>query len=288
MTSACYALAFSPDGRRLAVAQGPGRDQEVVALDTRTYRVVARLDIPRQREVNALRYLPDRQTLDAVLIDQPHDDESHQRVELLRLDARTGRRLDGPVEVGIADRHYPTFTLVAHVLVTADGRRLIVPAADETTVRDAQSRRVLRRLPARIGEPTALALSPDERTLVVGHNDGSLRLLDLRSGAIATAPGIDGTAVKMVAFTPDGRTAISGDFEGGVTTWDLRKAEAVETLAGHRRELAGFAVSGDGATLYSAGLDRRVFVWDLSGDRRLGRPLPAPARASPPTTRATR
>jgi WD40 repeat protein len=217
-----------------------------------------------------LRYRPDGQTLDAIVIDDPPG-----RAELLRLDARTGRRIDGPVRIGDAGRSPPNFNLIADVELTSDGRRLIVPEDDEVIVRDADSLRDLRRIPARLGAPTALALSPDDRTLVVGRADGSLRLLDLRSRATATAPGLGSAAVQLVAFTPDGRTAVSADFEGGVTSWDLPGAEAVETLAGHRREVRSFAVTGDGATLYSAGHDQRVFAWDLAGDRRLGRPFHA-------------
>ena len=131
--SGVYALAFSPDGRTLAVAQGARFDQEVTALDTRTYRVVARLDIPRDRQVDALRYLPDGQALDAVVIDEPW-------AELLRLDARTGQRLGAPVRIGTGGRSPPSFTLRANVTVTADGRRVVVPGTDETIVRDAESR----------------------------------------------------------------------------------------------------------------------------------------------------
>ena len=266
--SGVYALAFSPDGRTLAVAQGARFDQEVTALDTRTYRVVARLDIPRDRQVDALRYLPDGQALDAVVIDQPW-------AELLRLDARTGQRLGAPVRIGVGRRSPPSFTLRANVTVTADGRRVVVPGTDETIVRDAESLRIVRRLPARLGEATALALSPDDGTLAVGRDDGSLRLLDLRSGAIRTATGSRTAAIALIAFAPDGRTAVSGDIEGGVTRWDVRSAEPVETLVGHRAELSSFAFTSDGDTLYSASFDRSVFAWDLDGARRLGRPFRA-------------
>jgi WD40 repeat protein/DNA-binding SARP family transcriptional activator len=265
-----YALAFSPDGRRMAVAQGAMGNHEVAVLDTRTHRVVARLDIPRDRSVDALRYQPDGQALDAILIH-----ESSQRVQLLRVDARTGRRLGEPVTIGAADRSPPAFNLIVHVAVSADGRRLVVPEADATIVRDAETLRVVRRVPAPVGKHTALALSPDERTLAVGRDDGSLRLVDLRSGASRTASGPGSAAVLLAAFMPDGRTVVTGDSEGGVTTWDVRGAEAHESLVGHGREVASFAVSGDGDTLYSASLDRRVFAWDLGGARRLGRPFRA-------------
>ena len=71
-------------GRRARGSSG----QRVTVLDARTGRVVARLDIPRRREVVALRYSADGQTLAAVL-----SDFSTRRSELVRLDPRTGRRL---------------------------------------------------------------------------------------------------------------------------------------------------------------------------------------------------
>jgi len=144
-------------------------------------------------------------------------------------------------------------------------------------VRDARTLEVLRRVPARTGRYTVLALSPNVRVLAAGREDGSLRLVDLRSGKVRTGGGPKGARLVLATFTPDGDTVVTGDSEGGVTSWDVHTAESREELVGHQREVAEFAISGNGETLYSAGLDRRVIAWDLGGKQRLGRPFRAGA-----------
>jgi WD40 repeat protein/DNA-binding SARP family transcriptional activator len=268
--SGTYALAYSPDGRRLAVAQGEVSDQRVTVLDARTRRVAARLDIPRRREVVALRYSADGQTLAAVL-----GDFSTRRSELVRLDPRTGRRRGPPVDIA---RGRPTADGrigSSPVNVTSDGRRLVVDGANETIVRDAKSARILHRIHAVVGQVTASELSPDDRTLAVGGDDGSLHMVHLGSGETRTAAGPHGAAVDTIAFTPDGRAVITGNVDGQITKWDVRRAEVDETFTGHAGAVRSFAVTSDGHTLYSGGLDRSVFAWDLAGTRRLGRPFRA-------------
>jgi WD40 repeat protein/DNA-binding SARP family transcriptional activator len=268
--SGTYALAYSPDGRRLAVAQGEVSDQRVTVLDARTKRVAARLDIPRRRGVVALRFSADGQTLAAVL-----DDFSRRRSEFVRLDPRTGRRRGPPVAIARGRPAADGRIGSSPVNVTSDGRRLVVDGADETIVRDAESARILRRIHAAVGPVTASELSPDNRTLAVAGDDGSLHLVDLRSGEARTAAGPRGAAVNTIAFTPDGRAVVTGDVDGQITRWDVRRAELVETFTGHAGAVRSFAVTSDGQTLYSGGLDRGVLAWDLAGARRLGRPFRA-------------
>ena len=267
------ALAYSPDGRRLAVARGGSyRNQSISLLDTRTRQVVARLEIPQGRAVARLRYTADGRTLIAVLA-YLSDDAS--RSELVAFDARTGGRSRAPTRVGDA-RLSASFKFAdSPVSVASDGRRLVVEGEEETIVRDAASLRVLRRLPANVGEVSASELSPDDRTFAIGGRDGSLYLLDLRSGELRTASGPRGAPVERIAFSPDGRTFVTGDIEGGIIRWNVRRAEALETLARHRGTVRGFAVSSDGDTLYSGSLDRSVIEWDLVGARTLGRPFTA-------------
>jgi DNA-binding SARP family transcriptional activator/WD40 repeat protein len=265
-----YALTYGPDGRHLAVAQGAQyADEEIAVLDARTRRVVARADVPGERHVVSLRYSADGQTLGAVLT-APED-----RSEFARFDPLTGRRLSPPIDVAdsrpIADNRIGS----SPVSMTSDGRRLVVDGPDETILRDARSARIVQRIPAPVGEITASELSPDDRTLAIGGADGSVHLVNLRSGEARAGSGPNGAAVDEIAFTRDGRTVFTGDVDGDITRWDATRAEALEVLTGHEGSVRSFAVASDGATLYSGSLDRTVFAWDLAGARRLGRPFRA-------------
>jgi WD40 repeat protein len=128
--------------------------------------------------------------------------------------------------------------------------------------------RVLRRYP--VGAIRA-ALSPDGRTLLAGAGDGSVRFLDLVSGAVRMGAGRHDGAVVRAAFSADGRTAVTAGEDNRLLVWDARRAAVTETLSGHAGRITGLAISPDGRTLYTGALDGRVLVWDLAGDRRLAR-----------------
>ena len=120
---------------------------------------------------------------------------------------------------------------------------------------------------------TQTALSPDDRTLLLGERDGSVRFLDLVTGHVRTGSGRHDGAVVGAAFSADGRTAVTAGEDNRAIVWDVERAAAGETLAGHTGDVTGLAISRDGRTLYSASLDGQVLIWDLAGAHRLGRPF---------------
>jgi WD40 repeat protein len=67
----------------------------------------------------------------------------------------------------------------------------------------------------------AMALSPDGRRLLTGHDDKTVRLWDVASGKqIHSFTGHTGTVIA-VAFSADGRRAISGGNDNTVRLWGL-------------------------------------------------------------------
>ena len=247
-------VRFSPDGSRVAVGGG-----EPVVLDARTHRVLAPLRIERDRIMYAMRFSPDGRTLFAAIALPPGGGTSIQR-----FDARTGRPLG-------RERHVSNDLVT--LMLTRDGRRLVTTRSDEDTViRDASTLRSLRRLP--VGAEQA-ALSPDDRTLLVGGRDGSVRFLDLNTDNVRRASGRHAGAVVESAFSEDGRTAITAGEDGQLIVWDVKRAAAGETLEGHAGQITGLALSRDSSTLYTTGLDGKVLIWDLAGARRLGRSFQA-------------
>jgi WD40 repeat protein/DNA-binding SARP family transcriptional activator len=257
-------LAFSPDGSRLAIAHDTLRGNVVAVVDMRSHRVVRRLTPPPGRFISALRYAEDGR-IDAISV---RTDPQRGAALFLRFDARTGARLLGPVP--ISGSGWPP------MLVTRDGRRMVTAGDGEVAVRDVATLRLLKRFAARTpSDPEAYGLSPDDRTLAIGDEDGSVRFLDLRTGARRRASGRHGAAVSAMAFAHDGRTLVTAGDDGNVIVWDVRQAAAGETLSGHANGISALEIARDGRTLYTAGLDGTVFIWDLVGARRLGRPFSA-------------
>ena len=145
-------------------------------------------------------------------------------------------------------------------------------AGGPTTVRDARTLRPLARA-CRAPAAAQTALSPDDRTLLLGGRDGSVRFLDLATGKVRAASGRHDGAVVRATISADGRTAVTAGEDRRVIVWNVERAVARETLAGHAGAVTGLAISHDAETLYSAAIDGTVLIWDLAGDRRLGRPF---------------
>jgi WD40 repeat protein len=262
-------VRFSDDGSRLAVGGG-----ESLIAEPHAQRVwwaphgwggapgVTRLRTTRI--VYGMRFSPDGRTLYAVV------DDFGDRIFVQRFDAGSGRALGRPRYITRAENDVT-------LMVTGDGRRVVTTfEGGPTVIRDARTLRPLERLP--VGAARA-ALSSDDRTLLVGLRDGSVRFLDLVTGRSRSASGRHDGAVTAAGFSADGRTAVTAGEDGRAIVWDVGRAAATETLAGHTGRITGVVLSRDGRTLYTAALDGKVLIWDLAGDRRLGRPFdigPAP------------
>jgi WD40 repeat protein/DNA-binding SARP family transcriptional activator len=269
-----YSLAFSPDGSRLAIGYNAARVGAVL-VDTRTRRTLKRLRLPDTTAITDLRFWPDGRTLAATLFEGEYD-AFHVAV-VTRFDARSGRRLE-PIRVERTGRLSPppwqTWPKTP-VLMTSDARRLVVGDDDGITLRDAATLRQLQRFPVPAAAPrpvfTAYTLSPDDGTLAIGAEDGSLRLLDLRSGDVRAASERHDAEVTGAAFSANGRTLVTTGYDGDVIVWDVRRAVPVETLSGHAGGVEWPQLTPDDKTLYTASDDGTVFTWDLNGTRRLGR-----------------
>ena len=245
-------LQFSPDGSRLAVGGG-----EPVVIDVRTHRELFPLRVT-ERIVYGLRFADDGRTLLAAVPAPPEFTATIQS-----FDARSGRPL-GP-ERRIRETGDPT------LLATSGGRRLVTTVGGpRSIIRDSDTLRPLRRVPT---GAVQLSLSPDDRTMLVGGDDGSVRFFDRMTGDVRHASGRHDGRVVGAVFGADGATAVSAGADSRLIVWDVRRASAVETLEGHAGQVTGMAISRDGATLYTASLDGKVILWDLSGARRLGRPF---------------
>ena len=117
------------------------------------------------------------------------------------------------------------------------------------------------------------ALSPAEDQAAFGHADGSITLVDLRSGHKRTFSGRASGSIQAASFSRDGGTLATAADDGNVAVWDVRTGTPRETLDGHAGAVQAVVFSTDGRTLYAAGNDGSVIVFDVNGARRLGQPF---------------
>jgi DNA-binding SARP family transcriptional activator/WD40 repeat protein len=265
------AVRFSPDGTRVAViGYGVNREASIELLDARTHRSTGPLADGFDPHtfvdhVGTIVFSPDSRVLaaDGLAPGGPSGDRRYT----VRWDARTGRRLGPPRPVTSGPDRAPA--LVGFV---AGGTRVVTSSAADgsTVIRDAPTLRPVRRFP---GGGSPATVSPDGRVAALGAHDGSVRLLDLRTGGVRAVAGRHSAPVIAMRFAPDSRRLVTTGGDGRLIVWDVKHAAPVETFEGLAGKLQEFAIAPDGRTAYSAGRDGSVIGWDLAGTRRLGRPF---------------
>lgn len=119
------------------------------------------------------------------------------------------------------------------------------------------------------GAVTAVAFSPDGKTLASGNVDNTIILWDIASRQPIDQP-LTGHSnlVSSVAFSPDGKTLASGSEDKTIILCDVgcsaRGSQPLgQPLKGQTTSVWSVAFSPDGKTLASGSDDDIIILWDV-------------------------
>lgn len=242
-------LAFSPDGRTLAIGVDGGNAQ---LWDVKTEKLLAILPGHRAAHVT---FSGDGRTLAT----------ADSRVVRL-WDTSTGKLRRVLTEHG---------GVGASVAFSADSR--LVAASDEgrtVTVWDVvkgQSKAILVH-PEDIDHVSEVALSPDGRVVatlphpkfsyVKGSPWNTVFIWDTETAKLRTILRGHGSAVYTPTFSPDGRTLATISRDATARLWDVAAGTLKVTLL-HKAKVIRLAFSPDGRTLATGSHDETAKLWDV-------------------------
>lgn len=144
------------------------------------------------------------------------------------------------------------------------GRPLVTGIGGDTlSLWDHVSGKLLRKLAGHRGAISAVAWTPDGKTIASAGHDKTVRLWESSSGKLLKTFEQHQAAVLAVAFSPDGKTVASGGADKLVLIWDPATGEVKQTLKGHTAEVTCLAwANGHNGSLASGGNDKTVRTWN--------------------------
>ena len=271
-------LAFSPDGRRLAVAVATAAPDSPIPLGQR----LSLLAVPGGRVVWQHDYplRPLQQEVSVAFTPGGTLVTSASQGDTLLWDTQTGRikrrfPIGGPFAVS-PDGHY--------VALARNNTNPSDPSSS-LAVLDLRSgrHRSLPSVPARAWI-VSVSFTPDGNGIVSASFDGALRLWDASSGAIVEMFGGHASGLNQ-AVAPDGRTLVAESDNGSVAAWDLSGEQRLGRAFRWNSPELGCAVSpcfvvNPQSTLMATNqADGRIVLIDLRTRRVVGR-LPSDGGAA--------
>ena len=233
------AVAFTPDGRRLAVARFHGGTAVYGVADRRLERAVQPKD-----QVWDVRFSPDGRTMITA------------GAGFVKLWDARGLGLE---------RRFGLREKALRAALSADRRTLAGGTELGLRIWDARSGRQRRFVPD--GEVQAVAISPNGRTVVYGGKRGRINLLDASGrGAPRGLARLPGVHALSAAFSPDGARLAVGLSDGTARQWDIATGREIARFEGHDCCVAGVAFSPDGSAVATSSKDGTAKVWAAGGN----------------------
>ena len=287
---AIWEIAYSPDGKYLAVASSIGTwlynsrtGAELNLLTGHTYGTTSIAFSPDGLTLATGGDWPDR----SIRVWDTATGAHKQTLDVIAFDGRSlayspdgkmlvGATYDKKVRLWNAVTGTPILTLEGHtssitsVAISPDGRTLASGSQDETVrVWDVGTGQQKFKLTAHKNNVTDVAFSPDGRMLASSSLDSRVRLWDATTGDLQRSLGWHIGSIDCVAFSSDSRMLASGGEDSAVRLWDVMTGALERTIEGHSSSVKSLAFSPVGQTLASGSWDSTIRMWNtVTGNHR--------------------
>lgn len=113
------------------------------------------------------------------------------------------------------------------------------------------------------GGVNKLAISPDGRRAVSGHQTGTVIVWDVENSTVLHVLTGHGWSISSAAVSPDGRSALTSSIDGELRLWDIEAGRLLRRWQGHERGAYGAVFTADGHHAFTGSGDYTIKLWDL-------------------------
>ncbi|MBL7810815.1 MAG: caspase family protein [Bacteroidetes bacterium] len=225
---------FSPDGRRICIAQENG-DVELWSLNP-------------ARRVKTLKYTPEAG-------EKKDRNTGVTEAQLANLFNRAYGGEEGDLPVSPA---------VWAVAFDSAGTRMVLCRGNGTVnVRDGLTLQCRYKSRIHRADVYDAAISSDGRWLATASADRTAALTDLATGEVVHR--LQGLAAQQLnlAFSPDDKWLATTSLDHKVRIWEQHTGELKQVLSAHNGWVTGARFSADSRRLLTWGLDDLLYIWDV-------------------------
>jgi Tol biopolymer transport system component/mono/diheme cytochrome c family protein len=253
------ALAFTPDGTKLAAAGGlPARSGEIKVWDAQTHRLLETMTGHKDC-IYSIAISPDGKLLAS---------GSYDKLILL-WDIGSGKQLRT-----LKDHIDAVFS----VAFSPDGKRLASGAQDRSVkIWEVATGQRLFTLSEPLDGVVAVAFRPSGTQLAAGGYDKVIRTWDLtdKGGTLAQSMIAHEDMILQLAYSPDGKTLISTSADRTIRFWDAETLSSLKALDKQPDWVQAMSVSPDGKWLAAGRYDGSVSVYNLATYQQVLGPIVA-------------